>query len=106
MHGELRCKGILQDFVGKLEGLMAWQATVDVWKEKSTTSINQLQSYMDNLLVMQKAPMEKLDVQMSQEGNPHAIVPMHLIGEHHHKKLVTVNTIERFGHVSNGVDNG
>ncbi len=80
--------------------------TMDVWKEETTISISQLQSYMDNLFIMQKALVEKLDVKMSQEGNPHVIVPMHLIEEHHHKKLVTVNTIERFGHVLNGVDNG
>lgn len=92
VHGELRCKGVLQDFVGKLEELMAWRATVDVWKE-STTLISGLQSYMDNLLVLQKALVEKFNVQMLQEGNPHATVPMHLIEENHHKKLVTVDTI-------------
>jgi hypothetical protein len=48
---------------------------------------------MDNLLVLQKALVEKFNVQMLQEGNPHATVPMHLIEENHHKKLVTVDTI-------------
>lgn len=61
---------------------------------------------MDNLLVMQKALVEKLGVQMPQEGNPHAIVSMHMIEEQHHKKHVIVNTIERFEHVLNGVENG
>jgi hypothetical protein len=48
------------DIVGKVEGLMSGGITVDVWKGESSTSINQLQSCMNNLLTMQKVFTEKL----------------------------------------------
>jgi uncharacterized OB-fold protein len=61
---------------------------------------------MDNLLAMQKALVEKLNVQMSQKGNLHAIVSMHLIEKQHHKKPMIINRIKISEHVLNGVENG
>jgi hypothetical protein len=57
-------------------------------------------------LAMQKALVEKLNVQMSQEGNPHATVSMHLIEKQHHKKPVIINRTEISKHVLNGVEDG
>jgi hypothetical protein len=43
---------------------MTWGVGVDVWKDESVTSMNQIQSCINNILVMQKALVEKLDVEV------------------------------------------
>ncbi len=57
------------DLTCKVEGLMTWGATMDVCKDESIASMSQLQSCINNLLVMQKVFVEKLGVEMWVEGN-------------------------------------
>jgi hypothetical protein len=54
----------MMDLTCKVEGLMTWGATMDVCKDESIASMSQLQSCINNLLVMQKVFVEKLGVEM------------------------------------------
>ncbi len=77
---------------------------MDVCKDESITSMSQLQSCINNLLVMQKVFVEKLGVEMRVEGNIVATTSMQQLNEHNNTRpLVTSVIVERFGDVMDGM---